>query len=79
MWNNRVNQYRAYFAQTTKYKLYHSGKFYNMENDVLEESPLSYDNLSVGEKIIYNELKNELKKVPAWDPNGGSRPEPLSN
>ncbi len=79
MWNNRVNKYRGYFAQTAVYKLYNSGKFYNIEKDVLEENALVYDNLSVREKTIYNELEKELKKVPAWDSNGGSRPEPIDN
>ncbi|MCG6187364.1 sulfatase-like hydrolase/transferase [Maribellus maritimus] len=77
MWNSRVNKYRGYFAQTTGYKLYNSGKFYNIKNDILEENPLIYDNLSGKEKNIYNELKKELKKVTHWNPDGGAKPNPV--
>jgi len=52
-WGNWVNQYRGQFARTLKYKLYQDGRFYDLENDVLEEEPLPNSELSeIREKLL---------------------------
>lgn len=75
MWNPRVNKYRGYFAQNSEYKLYHTGQLFKVNDDVLEENPLDLSKLSLVERRIYLQLKNKLKLVPDWDPQGGQRPE----
>lgn len=65
-WGKRVNQYRNQFARTLNYKLYQDGKFYNLEDDILEEKPLSNDSISDDEKEIKLFLQNELKKHPEF-------------
>lgn len=63
-WGKRVNQYRNQFVRTVDYKLYQDGKFFNLNNDILEESPLVEDSLLVNELKIKAMLEGQLKKHP---------------
>jgi len=65
-WNKRVSQYRNQFVRTVDYKLYQDGKFFNLANDLLEETPLHMDSLSEKELLIKAALESELKKHPSW-------------
>ena len=49
------------FTRNKEYKLYSTGQFYNVKDDFFEKSPLLYESLSKGEKLIYKELKSALK------------------
>jgi len=65
-WGKNVNQYRNQFVQTTEYKLYQNGLFFNIKMDVLEASPLPEDSLTSKEKAIRSVLKKELQKHSDW-------------
>ncbi|MCT4587145.1 MAG: sulfatase-like hydrolase/transferase [Carboxylicivirga sp.] len=54
----------ARFVRNIEYKLYESGQFFNIQNDVLEQEPLSIQQLSVRQLKIYNKLKKQLQKLP---------------
>ncbi|MBA7577610.1 hypothetical protein ES708_19463 [subsurface metagenome] len=54
------------FVRTNTHKLYHDGRFYNLEQDPLENHPLETGRLTEEEKIIYNDLKKELDTAPEW-------------
>ena len=40
MWSPNVTRFRNVFSQSTRYKLYKDGKFFDMENDILETRPI---------------------------------------
>ena len=63
-WGKRVNQYRNQFVRTVDYKLYQDGKFFNLNKDILEDSPLVQDSLLVNELKIKVMLEGQLKKHP---------------
>ncbi len=63
-WGKRVNQYRNQFVRTVDYKLYQDGKFFNLNKDILEDSPLVQDSLLVNELKIKAMLEGQLKKHP---------------
>jgi arylsulfatase A-like enzyme len=65
-WNKRVNQYRNQFIRTIEYKLYQDGNFYNLNNDILEKSPLRNDSLLPEELELKNNLQIDLKDHPVW-------------
>ena len=65
MWSANVTQFRNVFSQNSRYKLYKDGKFYDMENDILEKSPLSDKELSEDQKIIKAKLADELARFPS--------------
>lgn len=49
------------FARNQGYKLYTNGEFFNVPNDLLEKSPLAFEELNVEEKAIYEMLKGVLE------------------
>ncbi len=57
---------RARFVRTVNYKLYHDGRFYNTEKDILEKSPLNKDQLSGPEKDTLKLLELAMRKHPMW-------------
>ena len=63
-WGKNVNRYRNQFTRTLDYKLYQDDKFYNLNVDILEELPISFDSLNENEQVIFNNLNNEMKKHP---------------
>ena len=63
-WGEFVNQFRGQFARTRNYKLYKNGKFYNLEKDILEKSPLHFDQLTNQEQETYEKLKQILDSKP---------------
>ena len=65
MWSANVTQFRNVFSQNSRYKLYKDGKFYDMENDILEKSPLCDKELSEDQKIIKAKLADELARFPS--------------
>ena len=66
MWGNSNPKIkRGVYAQTKKYKLYKNGKFYNYSNDLLERSPLKFNDLSKKQKDIYKELLQSLDTIPS--------------
>lgn len=65
-WGKRVSQYRNQFVRIINYKLYQDGKFYNLNEDILEEQPLSNDFLTEKEMEIKLFLEKELKKHPKF-------------
>ncbi|MCT4648205.1 MAG: sulfatase-like hydrolase/transferase [Carboxylicivirga sp.] len=54
----------ARFVRNIEYKLYESGQFFNIQNDVLEQQPLAIDTLSHKESKIYKKLRKELQELP---------------
>ena len=64
MWSDNVSKYRSVFTQDNRYKLYKDGRFYNIENDVLETSPLKEEDLTKGQKNIKNKLSENLSFFP---------------
>ena len=49
------------FTKNTEYKLYTTGKFYNIKDDFFEKSPLSLDSLNKQEKRAYKSLTIALE------------------
>ncbi|MDN3664003.1 sulfatase-like hydrolase/transferase [Algibacter miyuki] len=49
------------FTRNKEYKLYSTGKFYNVKDDFYEKNPLPMAGLSEKERQVYKELKNALK------------------
>jgi arylsulfatase A len=66
-WGKNVNRYRNQFVQTTDYKLYQDGTFFNISKDVLEEYPLCADSLNSEEIAVRSALEKELQKHSEWD------------
>ena len=64
MWSDNVSKYRSVFTQDNRYKLYKDGRFYNIENDVLETSPLKEEGLTKDQKNIKNKLSEKLSFFP---------------
>ena len=64
MWSPNVTQYRNVYSQDSRYKLYKDGKFFDMENDVLETQPLQDKDLNESQISIKAKLKSELAKFP---------------
>ncbi|MEM6378029.1 MAG: sulfatase-like hydrolase/transferase [Bacteroidota bacterium] len=66
-WGKNVNKFRNQFVRTQDYKLYQDGKFYNLQEDVLEQHDLSAQGtLSAQEEKIKKALKAELERHPAF-------------
>ena len=55
-----INQWRGRMARTTRYKLFADGRFYDMESDPEEKSPLSRDSLSDSARSVQSELQSVL-------------------
>ena len=64
MWSDNVSKYRSVFTQDNRYKLYKDGRFFDLENDILEESPLMENSLTKEQKDIKNKLFEELSLFP---------------
>lgn len=52
------------FVRTQRYKLYSSGKFFDMQADQEEQHPLSSEQLSNSQRIIKQELQSALASIP---------------
>ncbi len=65
-WGKRVTKYRNLFVRTVDYKLYQDGKFFNLNEDKLEESPLSPNALTRSELESKVKLESEIQKHPPW-------------
>ncbi len=65
-WGKNVNRYRNRFIRTLHYKLYQDGRFFNLDQDILEKSPLADDSLLDHEKNLKRKLEDALKKHPLW-------------
>ena len=63
-WSNGVNLHRNHFVQTTEYKLYQNGSFYNLEHDVMERHPMATCELNSKQKSIFDKLHKELLADP---------------
>jgi arylsulfatase A len=55
------------FARTVDFKLYSTGKFFDMKNDKWEKSSLNVDKLNSKQKEIHKMLKAELDAQEIWD------------
>ena len=64
MWSDNVSKYRSVFTQDNRYKLYKDGRFFDLENDILEQSPLMENSLTKEQKDIKNKLFEELSLFP---------------
>ncbi|WP_303317218.1 sulfatase-like hydrolase/transferase [Flavivirga abyssicola] len=58
------------FTLNSKYKLYSDGRFYNTQNDVLEENELDDETISDYEKSIQKKFKNILDSLNKYPPYG---------
>jgi arylsulfatase A len=65
-WSKRVNQYRNMFVQTTDYKLYQDGSYYDIKNDPLEENNLKDIELTGKALTDKKKLQSRLDKAPEW-------------
>ncbi|MEZ4901281.1 MAG: sulfatase-like hydrolase/transferase [Spirosomataceae bacterium] len=61
-WGANVNKYRNCFVQTTDYKLYQDGKFYDIKNDRLEQHPLATNQLNTTQLKTRKKLEEQLNK-----------------
>ena len=68
-WGKNVNRYKNQFVRTLDYKLYQDGRFFNLNDDILEKNPLVTDSLSNAEIKIKRELENVLKTHPKFEDN----------
>ena len=66
-WGKNVNKFKNQFARTVDYKLYQDGRFFKLENDILEKTPMHVDSLSAEELRIKENLENEIKRHPKMD------------
>lgn len=55
------------FVRTTRYKLYQSGKFYDLSIDKLEKTPLEINSLTKKELKTLKLLQKKLDKAPDWE------------
>jgi hypothetical protein len=65
MWSPNVTQYRNVYTQNARYKLYKDGRFFDMENDILETQPLNEKDLNEDQKTIKAKLASELANFPS--------------
>jgi arylsulfatase A len=65
MWSPSVTQYRNVFVQNTRYKLYKDGRFFDMENDILETQPLRDKDLNESQRKIKAKLDAKLASFPS--------------
>lgn len=65
MWSPNVTQYRNVYTQNARYKLYKDGRFFDMENDILETQPINDKDLNEDQKTIKAKLASELANFPS--------------
>ena len=70
-WGARVNKFRSVYSQTTEYKLYKNGKFFNIKEDPMEIAHI--DILTTEQRQIKSMLKEELDKIPDLEENSKYR------
>ena len=63
MWGKNSG-FRNVFSQTDRYKLYKSGQFYDMKNDLLEKKSLKDTELSASQLLIKEKLQKNLDQYP---------------
>lgn len=61
------------FTRNQRYKLYRTGKFYDIENDVLEKNPIDRPELAPEVKVVHAKLQSAL------DQYAKARPENFAN
>ena len=64
------NEFRNVFSQNHRYKLYKDGRFFDMENDILEKKPINNLDMTKAQKKIKTKLAYELSffsKLPPKD------------
>ncbi|GLR19733.1 sulfatase-like hydrolase/transferase [Portibacter lacus] len=66
-WGKNVNRFKNQFVRTIDYKLYQDGKFYNLKEDVLEQSPIQDGAMTAEEAKIRTALEKEMSKHPKWE------------
>jgi len=55
------SDFKAVWAHTKKWKLYSDGRFFNIENDPLEKSPATGDQLSAEDIAVKSKLEDVIK------------------
>ncbi|MEO0470768.1 MAG: sulfatase-like hydrolase/transferase [Bacteroidota bacterium] len=66
-WSESVNQYRGTFIRNLQYKCYADGRFYDLEQDVLEEQPIDPLKLNAEQEAIFRTFQegfSQLKHSP---------------
>ncbi|MEL6252507.1 MAG: sulfatase-like hydrolase/transferase [Bacteroidota bacterium] len=66
MWGKNVNKFRNQFARTRRYKLYQDGKFFDLDQDIMEINPLPEIGLSRKQKKIRTSLEQKIAQAPKW-------------
>ena len=64
------------FVRTPRFKLYSTGKFYDVLNDVLEQSPLNTNSLNSEAQLAFNLLTNTLSLSAPCDLDRALAPQP---
>ncbi len=65
-WGDFANQFRNQFARTIRYKLYQDGRFYDLEEDILEQHPVSEEEITEEILGIRDALQQVFDQVPDW-------------
>lgn len=69
LWPTTKTENTARIARTARYKLYDDGRFYDAENDPLEQSPIAAGSGTAEEEALREKLQGILDGLPAWTPN----------
>ena len=69
LWPTAKTENTARIARTARYKLYDDGRFYDAENDPLEQSPIAAGSGTAEEEALREKLQGILDGLPAWTPN----------
>lgn len=62
------SNYSGRFARNAAYKLYHDGRLYDMSKDLLEQNPISEQDVTRDVKRNKRRLERVLSKFPDWKP-----------
>ncbi len=60
-WGDWVNQFRNTFVQDREFKLYRDGSFFDLRNDIMEQVPMTRDQLTPPAREIYDRLEEHLE------------------
>lgn len=75
-WSPNVDKYRNCFVQTTEYKLYQDGKFFNIKKDRLEQQALAADQLDSEQAKVRKKLQKEMNRAlhgKKWTPSNTAK------
>jgi arylsulfatase A len=70
-----VNQYAARFFRDHRYKLYHDGRFYDLQLDPEEKHNIPKGSETSAARKIRAVFEKEFAKLPAWQPGDPGVPE----